>query len=165
MKISLANLSDGIHTFHFSAEASDIGLEERVSRDLAVDVTLDKSNRELLLRAEISTWGRLTCDRCIDEFEHELQGRFQIVCLYDERERSQFQDDEVHILDPGASVIDITDDVRQLVLLAVPLKVLCRKDCQGLCPKCGANRNRGTCTCNVKEVDPRWKDLERLTQN
>jgi len=42
------------------------------------------------------------------------------------------------------------------VLLAVPLKIVCKADCKGLCPSCGRNRNLETCDCAEKNEDPRW---------
>jgi uncharacterized protein len=69
---------------------------------------------------------------------------------------------ELQIMPPGFSVIDLHDDVRQTVLLSIPLKVLCSEDCKGLCPHCGANWNLGSCNCEENAVDPRWEQLAKL---
>jgi uncharacterized protein len=69
---------------------------------------------------------------------------------------------EVQILPPGETVVDITDDVRQTVLLGIPQKLVCREDCLGLCPSCGANRNTAPCTCADAAVDPRWERLKGM---
>jgi len=63
-------------------------------------------------------------------------------------------------LEPGDSV-DLTEVVRQHLVLALPLAARCREDCRGLCPRCGTNLNTGTCACDPREIDPR---LEALRQ-
>jgi uncharacterized protein len=58
--------------------------------------------------------------------------------------------------------IDFTLLVREAVLLAVPDAPLCRADCPGLCPQCGADRASTTCNCVVETRDPRWAALDAL---
>ncbi|MGC8779195.1 MAG: YceD family protein, partial [Candidatus Caldatribacteriaceae bacterium] len=50
--------------------------------------------------------------------------------------------------------VDITKDLEELILVNLPMKPLCRPDCLGICPKCGANRNQGECGCEVDTTDP-----------
>jgi len=57
--------------------------------------------------------------------------------------------------------IDLGEVVREQLYLALPMKPLCREDCKGLCPVCGVNRNRETCTCQQEWVDPRMAALEQ----
>jgi uncharacterized protein len=52
--------------------------------------------------------------------------------------------------------------MREQFYLALPMKPLCRPDCQGLCPVCGKNRNVETCACQSEWVDPRMEALRRL---
>jgi uncharacterized protein len=70
--------------------------------------------------------------------------------------------------DPDEEMYPITDDdidlgllVRDAVVLELPMAPLCREDCAGLCPHCGANRNEGDCGC-VAPHDPRWANLDVL---
>ena len=60
--------------------------------------------------------------------------------------------------------IDLEPLVRDAVLLELPLAPLCREDCQGLCPICGADRNEVTCECQPAP-DPRWAALDALREN
>ena len=64
---------------------------------------------------------------------------------------SEYRDDQ----------IDLGEVVREQLYLALPMKPLCREDCKGLCPVCGVNRNRETCTCQQEWVDPRMAELEK----
>ena len=58
--------------------------------------------------------------------------------------------------------LDLKELVLSDLLLNLPMKHLCREDCKGLCPKCGANLNEGECGCNRKPVDPRFAALRDL---
>jgi len=70
--------------------------------------------------------------------------------------------DEVHVLSPDSAVIDLTEDVRQVVKISVPLKLLCTEECKGLCPRCGTNWNKSSCSCKNDAVDSRWEGLANL---
>jgi uncharacterized protein len=56
----------------------------------------------------------------------------------------------------------LEDAVLEQVLLAVPLKAICREDCQGLCPHCVANQNLEHCSCSEPMEDPRWTPLKDI---
>jgi uncharacterized protein len=58
--------------------------------------------------------------------------------------------------------IDLSEAVRQYMLLALPMKPLCREECAGLCPSCGHNLNLGPCGCPPSDIDPRFAPLTRL---
>ena len=73
-----------------------------------------------------------------------------------EADETEGCDGETIILDPL---------VRDTLLVAEPLRELCKSDCKGLCPVCGQNLNEGTCTCNTFVPDPRLAALESLLKN
>ena len=60
--------------------------------------------------------------------------------------------------------LQLEDVLREQVLLAVPLKVVCRDDCKGLCPSCGVNRNAESCSCAPPLGDPRWSALKDIRE-
>ena len=64
----------------------------------------------------------------------------------------------------GKSGLLLEDAIREQVLLALPGRTLCREDCQGLCPHCGANRNSTPCQCEESHTDPRWNALAGLAE-
>ena len=61
--------------------------------------------------------------------------------------------------------LDLADFVTNEIRLGIPMKVLCREDCKGLCPKCGHDLNEGPCGCDLREEDPRLEVLRSLLQN
>ena len=73
------------------------------------------------------------------------------------------ESDEDFILAEGQK-IDLGSFATETVLLNLPLRLLCREDCKGLCPKCGKNLNEGECNCDHKEIDPRMEPLRKLLE-
>jgi len=71
--------------------------------------------------------------------------------------------EECYLVPRRAAAIDLTEAVREELLLAVPQYVVCRDDCRGLCPRCGADLNAGPCGC-APETDPRWAALTKLNR-
>jgi hypothetical protein len=72
--------------------------------------------------------------------------------------------DGVGVLHLDEEVLDTEPLLVEQLHLAVPMKPVCRPDCKGLCPHCGADRNRGECDCRETDVDPRWAALAKLRQ-
>jgi uncharacterized protein len=58
----------------------------------------------------------------------------------------------------------LEDVLREQVLLALPLKAICREECRGLCPHCGQNLNQEQCTCAESSEDPRWSALKDIRE-
>jgi uncharacterized protein len=70
-------------------------------------------------------------------------------------------DDEEYVYFQGSDFrVDITEPIRQVLILAVPLKPLCAETCRGLCASCGANLNETGCDCKRDNTDPRWEGLK-----
>jgi uncharacterized protein len=110
----------------------------------------------------------LACARCLEpvpvDFGVEMEEVFVPTIdmatgksITPEEEDQALWIDEHHIL-------DLTEVLRQNVLLELPMHVLCREDCRGLCPECGTNLNEATCDCRP-DVDPRWSSLTDLLKN
>ena len=70
------------------------------------------------------------------------------------------EDEETYPL--GVDHLDLKPLVRDALLLELPIAPLCRADCQGLCPTCGADLNRGPCGCAEQSGDARWSVLDAL---
>ncbi|NUM76004.1 DUF177 domain-containing protein [candidate division KSB1 bacterium] len=163
MKISLIGLAEGLHSLHFEEEPENCGIvaHPNLTNRIQIDVDLERRASRLILRNTINTVGRFTCDRCLTEFDRTIVDTGRVVFTSDE-ELLAFSEDEVHVLEKDAREIDVTNDIRDLVLLAVPAKILCSEDCKGLCPHCGVNLNEETCLCGVRPLDPRWQALQKL---
>ena len=75
------------------------------------------------------------------------------------------EDENIHLYNPMESpTVDITDDVRDALALAIPMKHLCKPDCKGLCPNCGHDLNKEECICLPAEIDNEWSALKELSE-
>lgn len=98
-----------------------------------------------------------SCDRCGKESTRKEEYEFEHWLA---RELASGENDD-YILVPSGT-IDMDELVMTDVTLELPFKLLCRDDCKGLCPICGADLNVTTCDCNTKQVDPRLEKLKTL---
>jgi uncharacterized protein len=160
MKINISNLSEGVHNYEFEESPSSVNLDDRFSKQVLVTVELEKRRRQLFLTAHIKTTGKFVCDRCLEEFEREVVTDYKMAYVYDPIDTAGFTkskmahfEDEVTVLHPSTNEIFIDEDVRQYILISVPLKLLCKEDCAGLCETCGRNLNNNVCDC-VKKSSP-----------
>ena len=163
MKIPIVGLAQGIHEFDFVEEVSSCGLADHpnLNRPIEIKVYLEKRSTSLYLRNRVRTVGRFPCDRCLAEFDLAFGDEGRIVFTSDP-DLLAYSNDEVHTLEKDAREINLTDDVRDLLLLSVPAKLLCAEDCKGLCPGCGVNLNSEECHCAPRPVDSRWQGLQKL---
>jgi uncharacterized protein len=162
MKIRISQLPLGVHEYHFTSTPVKLGLENNFSSPVEIDVNIDKTPRQLFLRVSVTTSGTFQCDRCIEEFSLPLKNQYSVFYVYEAIDSGKDQADEVRVITADTVYIDLTKDVSEIALLAVPLKLLCTEECKGLCPRCGTNWNRSACNCKEEWVDSRWQGLEGL---
>jgi uncharacterized protein len=165
MKIQVGGLSEGVHTYSFRVTPDELGLPPEFLDGVETRATLEKTSRQLLLRASVATTAEVPCDRCVAAVRRPLGSGYQMHYVWEESEAEQIDPSEVQVILPGQTVIDLADDVRQTVLLSFPLKNVCREDCRGLCSRCGKNLNEGPCDCKETLVDGRWDKLKELQDN
>lgn len=162
LRIRISQLSSGLHEYHLKGNAGEIGLDPNFARLVEVDAILDKTPRQLYLRVDVKTSGVFECDRCLEEFDQPLSSRYNMFYVFDELNTARFPADEVRVIGVDTPSIDLREDVREVIVLSVPLKLLCKEDCKGLCPGCGVNRNHQTCDCRETTGSSQWRGLEGL---
>jgi uncharacterized protein len=101
------------------------------------------------------------CRRCLDPVRVPMEQRLTLVYTPSDVLESGDEGD-VRPLSPRASTLDLSEAVREEIILGADRYVVCDADCAGLCPHCGANRNQETCDCTLEEPDPRWDALRAL---
>lgn len=97
------------------------------------------------------------CDRCFEEINSHMSFNFSHKLI--ESLEEEYNDDYIETPD---FIVDLDNLVTTDVLLELPLKYLCKQDCQGLCQKCGKNLNTGKCDCDDNSIDPRLEKLKEL---
>ena len=161
MKIKLSGLGDGEHKYSFNSLCSELGLGDEYDKDVTVNVTLRKSIRQYYLNIDCAADKKSVCDRCLSEFDMKLNCSFKLVYTYDQN----FSDpnyDEVKFLMFHDTEIKIDEEVRQMLIISVPMKSLCNDECKGLCISCGMNLNNSACNCESKISDSKFIELKKL---
>jgi len=166
MKINLVKLNEGLNKLHFQIKPDDLGFDDNEETiflfldDIRADIEVQKFSDKYFIKAVLFTLAHYTCDRCLGEFNQDLEAAFRLV--YSKQTRNRFEDDEYRFLDENVTEIDLSPDIRENLLLVIPMKHLCKEDCMGLCPYCGTNLNHETCDCQRDVIDPRWEILKSL---
>jgi uncharacterized protein len=133
-----------------------------------VELTGDirKDSRKVRLTGRVRATLETDCGRCLEPFRIPVDMTFDLLFLpaaenagTDEREVAE---DDLGVSFYKDDLIDLRQLVREQFYLAMPMKPLCRDDCRGLCPVCGTNRNRESCSCETAWVDPRFEALRKL---
>jgi uncharacterized protein len=106
--------------------------------------------------------GDFVCDRCGEPHRKTVQGQVKTLFAAAAGAEPREGNEEVRILPPDARTLDILQDAVDALLLAVPVKILCKEDCKGLCPACGKNLNDGPCSCSPASGDSRWDALKNI---
>lgn len=147
--------------------AMEIDFESVVRVNSAeLDLNIQKSGEEFYCQGDARASVRLTCARCLEEFDLELANNTDfIVCSKQWHDQhGNVKDNEEYVFFQGGELhADVADIVRQAVIVSLSMKPLCSKDCRGLCPTCGANRNEVSCGCRQEQVDGRWEALRKLS--
>lgn len=162
MKLRLNSLVDGQQEIDEVLSAADLMVDNPPFNG-AIEVTLrvDKEPQEIKISGVVKSVALFECDRCLEEFKQELEGSFTVLISQAIKPlQSSLEDDEDLIsIAPNTNEVDLTTFIYDTLLLSVPMKKLCRPDCQGLCPVCGVNLNQGACQCLPAVGDERWAAL------
>ena len=97
---------------------------------LTVTAAFQREREVVMVQVEALGDIEMTCGRCLEVYKQPYDGRFSLG--YDVK---------------GELFLDVTDDIRQEILLSYPVLFLCREECLGLCPRCGKNLNQELCDC------------------
>ncbi|MHB8465694.1 MAG: YceD family protein, partial [Acidimicrobiales bacterium] len=123
---------------------------------IELDLTLEAVEGGIVVAGTIGATWIGECRRCLGAVRGDLTASVEEIYVREPEEGETYPIDGDHI--------DLEPLAREAVVLALPLAPLCRPDCQGLCPTCGADRNDGPCACPAEEGDPRWAALDALRE-
>lgn len=139
------------------------GLE--FSDGLGVDLRASGSGSgEIVVRGTLEGELLAQCRRCLTEVRRPISIEVTIVYAavgdLDEEDLG-----EVRPMDLDTLELDLSEALREELILAAPTYIVCDEECRGLCPLCGINLNEETCDCTVEEQDPRWDALRTLKES
>ncbi|MCF7791362.1 MAG: DUF177 domain-containing protein [Victivallales bacterium] len=104
-------------------------------------------NNGVLVEGKAETILVCKCGKCLSEYNYKLKN--EEICHFYEN--------------PASSELDLTDDIREDILIKFPMKLRCSENCRGICPECGQNLNVSNCSCSGKNNDDDiWKELDKI---
>ena len=153
-------------------EGLDLDIEESIDTDIVLSpvsarLRIDKAGAEIMVRGDLRAEIKLTCSRCLKEFNGSLTVPVDVVYhpveeLKDEAHPNEVKSEELDLDFYSGEELDLLDLIKEQVELNLPMKPLCDDACKGICPKCGTDLNVKSCTCSVKDIDPRFESLKKL---
>ena len=152
----------GSKTFAYELTPDELDITDtdlKVTAPIQLEGVVENAGDVILLKADVKTEIERTCGRCLKVFTEPLAA--QVVEKFYPAGAENIENDAFIY---ESDLLDITEPVRESLLLAV-LQSLCREDCRGLCPVCGADRNEGDCGCDATTVDPRLAALKQFIKN
>ena len=127
------------------------GAEFRQVAPLKVDVVAELVGSEIRVRGHLDARLEACCDRCLTDVGIPIGRDFDLVYrplqMIAREEEIEVPQKELEVGFFSGNGIELADVVTEQVILSVPMKVVCRAECRGLCPICGANRNVRPCRC------------------
>ena len=150
--LDLGTLRPGIDREEVVASAAELGLLQPEWREqVRGSFVVERSGERVAVRGSVTTRAHVECVRCLRELDLPLEAP---LVLYAERTGSTSREEqeqlerEDHMLFHDGRRLDLREMVRELMLLELPITPICREDCPGLCPKCGADLSLGPCDCS-----------------
>jgi uncharacterized protein len=130
IEIRLAGLSQGAHEFDFTCTAGDFGdsalTDAGFSKEISVKVIVDRNDNEMTVTLTTAATAELSCDLCLAPIIVDLKGSYRIYYSFEQAaEQDTERDEEYRLIDRNALSIDLTEDVRETLLLSVPMKITC----------------------------------------
>src|ERR1044071_1323862 len=138
----------------------------RIAAPTALAFDIFKDKQQFRLVGSVKTTLELPCSRCLEPFtlpvDQTFDLRYQPHAQNTGEGEREIEEDDLTTACYENDEIDLGQLMREQFYLALPMKPLCRADCQGLCSVCGTNLNKGACSCKREWEDPRFAALKKL---
>jgi uncharacterized protein len=170
MRIEADKLKEASTPFAHVYAPDELPLEDELTR-LASEAKLEgrasKRHEQIRLQGTIKASVEVACARCLAPVVVPVDANFDVAYVPAEIEEAapeatELQADDLNFAVYEGDELDLDELAREQLLLALPARQLCREDCKGLCPTCGADLNTQECGCEQQEIDPRWAALAAL---
>jgi uncharacterized protein len=136
---------------------------------LEVNATAELIDGQIRVSGQMQTKIEQVCARCLEPVIEEVHRSFDLfyspLPKMEKPEEERLKDLDADIAFYEGEGLFLADVLSEQMLLAVPMKMICRSDCRGLCPTCGVNLNHEECRCETHPMDPRMAPLARIKQD
>jgi uncharacterized protein len=132
------------------------GLALKFTGPVEVKGKVTNTGGGFLLEAELTLDYQVSCDRCMCETRqtHKLDFKEEFVSGHDIANET--------VYGFSGDLIDLTECLRDQIILALPMKFLCSPECRGFCPKCGKNLNEEECRCSEEIINHQFELVKNL---
>jgi uncharacterized protein len=154
-------------------EGLDVTLEvtieyDAVSSPVSARLKIEKLGAEIIVKGDLTVGIKLQCSRCLKDFYKTVSVPVDAVYhpieeLKDENGR-EVKNEELDLDFYSGDELDLSDLLKEQIVLNTPMKPLCNELCKGICPGCGVDLNSGNCVCSVINSDTRFEGLKKLLQ-
>lgn len=136
---------------------------------LEVRASAELVEGQIHISGELHTHLEMLCARCLESVIEEVSRDFDLfyrpLQSMQREEEMRLKLDDTEIAFFRGEGLFLADVLAEQVHLALPMKVICRSDCRGLCPHCGTNLNTEECRCSTQVLNPRMAPLARFKQD
>src|SRR5262245_57560172 len=172
LEIDLQSLPPGRSSLETEVATDELDLaEEQYRFGDPVRVLLDvvKNDEEIVFHGTTLAPATIECSRCLTRFENVVEVPFSLIAhrvgVDSPMLRGGEEEEGIRFIPRSATSVQLRDEVRAALILALPINPVCREDCKGLCPKCGSDLNAGDCGCSRKTSDWRWGAVDARRQD
>ena len=178
LQIHIASIAEKKWHIDEAVDISHLPLLVGVSRDgsttftrpVRASVRATWSGESILINGELQTAVRLICSRCLEPFEHVIDTVFTATAIAENdtltdqhvADDVELSADEMDVIFYGGDSIDLSEEIAQQIIMALPYKPLCQETCKGLCSQCGINLNHGSCQCDHQDESNPFAVLKTL---
>ncbi len=131
-------------------------------------VNLAKHGHDILIRGHLQGQLGLSCSRCLVPFMAPAEADFDLLLVPapqgESPEEEELSAAELDLDFYSGESVDLEAIIREQIILMMPLKPLCQEECRGLCPRCGANLNQESCSCQAVKSDSPFAQLAKLKE-
>ena len=171
MLLSLQELELRSVRFSVDIPPGKIDYDDKVTQSSALHAEgvaelLNHSLGEIRIQGDLNVMVEAACDRCLEVVRLPIENHFDLAYMPSSEAGSGGQDEideaavEVGYYEGGGLALE--DVLREVVLLALPMQLVCSEVCRGICPVCGQNRNQRECGCHEETHDDRWSKLKSI---
>lgn len=139
---------------------------------VSIEAHAEKGNLpgEYLVDGSAKFTADLECSRCVEPYPFASNSTFHLTfrprpAAQQENEEIVIASDELDVEFYSERSVSLRELALEQIQLSIPMKPLCEENCLGLCPQCGANRNRESCACETSIADERWGALSEIRQS
>ena len=167
MKIDLSDYFVGNEEIHFisgkvESNLTDIDFDEfKIIKPILYTGEIYKVGYSYIINIDISFKYKSKCARCLQSTTKAMEIGLNAK-LEKDSNKSRSDEGDLDIIYLENNILDLDKYILMEIASALPMRVLCNEECKGICPQCGKNLNKGSCDCEIENIDPRFEKLKDL---